>query len=437
MTQLWQFLQDYQPRDQREGIIVEILLEGQRLQSLAVDINPGDRPYRRWQFQWKKWRSQLITQVFYQLPALSRPRREVREQYREEYDSLCNEVAAEFVEHILTEFDPYLVTQGKSLTAKLTIWINSKLRLKWRILDLVMPQQKTKEMALLELILDLAWRSPNGFTKGDFLAAIKPQQQFETQWAREFLLELLPQFWSAAPEGDRYFLDQDRLQNHVNQLSEQLYISPLDPAIASQIPDFTNIPKPPKTPTLSQKITRLLSEQRQTLNKICLKNNPQCHCMLLLENYFQEQLYQIDINEENIVRLLGIKRPTYQSHLERKCLPAFWEFVIETSPVSQMSPQSQTIPLKYYIEKDPILLLQKCYYSDKNQQDYFDCNCKNLAEKILEFFTPKPAKWNHLAALYALTNDTLIRFWKMKCLFLLSLIVFELESEYSDRLDIS
>lgn len=433
MTNLLPYLNDYQPRDQREGIMVGVLCAGLELQAIAVETLSAQQ-VRRLGFQWKKWRSQLIAQVFYQLPALSRPRREVAAQYREEYDSLCNEVAAEFAQRILTEFDPVRGILGKTLTAKLTIWVNSQLRLKWRLLELVTPQKKTKDLRILEIIVELARRSPDGFTKSEFLGEITRQRSINPQFATEFLLELLPKFWSAAPEGDRYFLDGDRLQNYLDQRCNQAYVVPLDPAIATQIPDFTHAPTHRQTPTLSQKITQLLATYRDNLKHICLKNNPHCHCVLLLENYFQEQVYEVEINEEEIVRLLGVKRATYQSHLERRCLPAFWELAIDSSPISQFAPTSQKNLLKEYIIADPKLLLQKCYYTDKNNTDYLDCNCQNLAQQILEIFVPKPSKWKNLALFYDLTVDTLARFWKMKCLFLLSLIVFELEAEYTDPL---
>lgn len=379
MTNLLPYLNDYQPRDQREEIIVGVLCAGLELQAIAPETLSAQQ-VRRLGFQWKKWRSQLIAQVFYQLPALSRPRREVAAQYREEYDSLCNEVAAEFAQRILTEFDPALGSQGKTLTAKLTIWVNSPLRLKWRLLELVTPQKKTKELRILEVVVELARRSPDGFTKSEFLGEISRQRSINPQFATEFLLELLPKFWSAAPEGERYFLDGERLQHYLDQRCNQAYEVSLDPA--TQIPDFTHAPTHHQTPTLSQKITQLLVTYRENLKHICLKNNPHCHCVLLLENYFQEQLYDVEINEEQIVRLLGVKRATYQSHLERRCLPAFWELAINSSPVSRVDPQSQTNLLKEYIISDPKLLLQTCYYSDRNNRDYVECNCQNLAQQI-------------------------------------------------------
>lgn len=434
MTDLLLYLNDYQPRDQREAVIVGVLCAGLELRAIAAETLSAQQ-VRRLGFQWKKWRSQLIAQVFYQLPALSRPRREVAAQYREEYDSLCNEVAAEFAQRVLTEFDPALGSQGNTLTAKLTIWVNSQLRLKWRLLELVTPQKKTKDLRVLEIIVELARRSPDGFKKSEFLGEITNNKTIKPQFATEFLLELLPKFWSAAPEGDRYFLDGDRLQNYLDQRCNQAYEVSLDPAIATQIPDFTHAPTHRQTPTLSQKITQLLATYRDNLKHICLKNNAHCHCVLLLENYFQEQVYDVEINEEEIVRLLGVKRATYQSHLERRCLPAFWELAINSSPVSQFDPANPNNLLKKYIISDPKLLLQRCYYSDRNNRDYLECNCQNLAQQILTLFVPKPEKWKNLALLYDLRVDTLSRFWKMKCLFLLSLIVFELETEYTDSLE--
>ncbi|MGB2925455.1 MAG: hypothetical protein WBB82_09150 [Limnothrix sp.] len=433
MANLLQYLNHYQARDEREKVIIEVLSQGLELKGTDRSMLTA-RQLRNLEFQWKKWRSQLIGQVFYSLPALSRPRQMVAAQYQADYDSLLNEIAAEFALKILSEFDPNLVLQGKTLTAKLTIWVNSKLRLKWRLLDLVTPQKKTKEVRLLEIILELVRRSPDGFTKTDFLADVAKQKNIDAKFATEYLLELLPRFWSAAPEDERYFLDCSRLQAYLDQLCAQAYVKTLDPAIAAQIPDTTQSISTDQAPTLSQKIAQLLVTYRQDLKQICLKNNPHCNCVLLLENYFQEQLYDVSVNEEKIVYLLGVKRATYQSHLERKCLPAFWEFAIQTSPVSQFNHKIHKILLKEYVEADPKLLLQKCYYSDKNKRDYPDCNCQSLAKQMLIFFTPKPEKWKNLALFYDLTVDTLARFWKMKCLFLLSLVVFELEQEYTDSL---
>ena len=436
MTSLRQFLVTYRPHNDFEKSTIEILCGGLALRHLAAQSDLTSRQQRRLEFEWKKWRSQLLLQVFYRLPNLTRPQREIAAQYRDEYDSLVNEVAAEFVHRILTEFQPKLVTQGKSLTAKLSIWVNSKLRLKWRLLDLVTPQKKTRDLQLLELILELVGRSPDGFTKAEFLAAVGQKKYLNQAWATDFLLELLPKFWSAAPDGDRYFLDSQRLENYIAQLQQQLYVVPLDPAIAAQIPSQNPACTNANQPTLSSKITNLLLKHRDQLESICVKNSPSCNCVLLLENYFQQQLHQVDINEEQVTRLLGVKRPTYQSHLERKCLPAFWELAIYSSPVSQINHKTQKIPLKNYIETDPKSRLKKCYYTDRNGTDYVDCNSKNLARKIMVFFTPKPEKWKNLALFYQLSCDTLVRFWKMKCLFLISLITFELESELTDGIEV-
>ncbi|OKH18122.1 hypothetical protein [[Limnothrix rosea] IAM M-220] len=436
MTSLHQFLTLYQAHNDFEKNVVEILRSGLSLKALRENSGLTARQQRRWEFEWKKWRSHLLLQVFYRLPNLSRPHREIATQYRDEYDSLLNEIAAEFVCRILMEFDPDLGVRGSSLTAKLSIWVNSKLRLKWRLLELITPQKKTRELQLLELILNLTKRSPDGFTKSEFLLAIAPKKNITEAWATEFLLELLPRFWSSAPEGDRYFFDDQRLETYIDQWQQPLYVITLDPAIATQIPAPDLSPVQEDIPTLSEKITNLLLENRSQLEKICVKNNPSCNCVRLLENYFQQQLYQVKINEENVTRLLGVKRPTYQSHLERKCLPAFWELAIYTSPVSQINHKTHQIPLKNYIEIDPKYRLRKCYYSDRNGVDYINCNSQNLATQILLFFTPKPEKWKNLALFYQLSCDTLMRFWKMKCLFLISLITFELESELTDCVEV-
>ena len=416
--------------------MVAILLKGLDLQEQSRNFELTPRQRRRLKFEWKKWRSHLLLDVFYRLPTLSRPQREIAAQYREDYDSLLNDIAMEFVARILTEFQPEQVTQAQSLSSKLSIWVNCKLRLKWRLLDLITPQKKTNQIKVLEIILELAGRSPDGFTKSEFLEIIQQKNKFSPSWATEFLMELLPKFWSVPPENNRYFFDCQRLEDYLDQMQQQLYTVSLDPAIATKIPAPPTSQPKPESQTLASKISNLLLEHRQTLQKICVKNSPDCHCTLLLEKYFQQQLYQVKINEETVTKLLGVKRPTYQSHLERKCLPAFWELAIYTSPVSQLNPQTQEIPLKQYIEQDPESRLSKCYYVDRNGGEYPDCNSQNLAQKLLIFFTPKPEKWKNLALYYQLSRDTLIRFWKMKCLFLISLITFELESEISDRLEV-
>lgn len=416
------------------AILQEGLLLQQRLQSLAQQES---RQQRCLEFQYKQWRSQLIGQIFFQLPSLSRPRVHILPQVREEYDSLCNQVAAEFANKILTEFDPYLGQATDNLTSKLTIWVNSKLRLKWQILDLITPKKKTQEIRLLELINTLVRRSPMGFTKADFLAAVQQQGlKINPTTATEYLLELVPRFWCAPPDGDRYFLDASLLQHHLDSLCDAIYITPLGTELAEAIPDLRHIPQVQTGPSFATKIKQLLLQYRAKLETICLKDNPHCHCFLLLENYFLENLTGTPINDAVIVENLGVKRPTYQAHLERKCLPAFWEFAIETSPVSQVNPQTKKNLLKEYIETDPQAWLKQCYYSDHQQQVYRDCHCQNLAKKILPIFVPKPEKWKNLAQCYHLTVDTLTRFWKMKCLFLLSLVVFELEAEYTDRLEL-
>lgn len=433
MTALKHFLSQYQPKDAKEEKIVGILQAGLKLQELARDPDLSDRQRRRLRFELKKWRSHLLLDVFYKLPSLSCPPKKVGFQFREEYESLLNEIAAEFVARILTEFQPELVTQSNSLATKLSIWVNSKLRLKWRILTLISPRRKHREFRVVELFLEWVKRSPDGVSLSEFAMTVDAKNSIDGVWATKYLGELLPKFSTKPPESDLYFVDGDRLDSYLLQRQQQLYTVSID---SGTVPDIIAPPPPPtKEPTLTIKVKRLLTEYRASLQGIQVKTNAECHCFLLLEIFFREQLEDEIINETEITRKLGVKRPTYQSHLERRCLPAFWELVVHTSPVSKPLPQTQQIPLKQYIDTDPQGRLVRCYYTSRKGQEYPHCNTQNLAQQLLFFYTSKPMSWPKLAAFYQLSTDTLVRFWKVKCLFLLSLIAFELESELTDGVE--
>lgn len=70
------------------------------------------------------------------LPGLKKPT-----SYHPEYEDILQETWALVAQKICTEFDP----QGKNLRNSLTLWINEKLRLKYKVMDLFSTKRKPPE----------------------------------------------------------------------------------------------------------------------------------------------------------------------------------------------------------------------------------------------------------------------------------------------------
>lgn len=348
-------------------------------------------------------------------------------QIEQEYADIFSEVKAEFFNLVCQDFQPILL----SFTDSLVVYINEKLRLKYKVLEL-MPSREGEHWRKLVKLLE---KNGNYITVREFAVATKLYEDKAREYLEEHAILSNATISTNEIGESLYYFYRGLRKTSEEELAEQAKADPLeldkstgtDQPLSDSIPekgfrstwdiltDVMNSDPNSNVLTWGQRLIRSIRvDSDKKLQNSHPPKRPDCNCQVLIQRSLSE-FEDSSKKFRQIAISLDIEYKRLYAHYTRNCIPLLLTIIIELSDQNN---------LRQHIEDDPGGKFQNLHL-DK----YPEITCKLLASRLLSIFQNPPIKLGDLAKKLEIETQDLKKFWENKCLFVLSRAAINIEEE--------